>query len=411
MKCECVMARRVLLTATVQSHICQFHKPLMSLLKENDYEIHVAARDNLAEKNGLQLEYPDRVFDVPFARSPLNIPAILKAAKALSRILRENRYDVIHCNTPVAGVVTRMAARRYRKTGTKVLYTAHGFHFYKGAPKQNWIIYYPIEKWMSRYTDTLITITDEDYRLAKKKFHCRVVRMHGVGANSQRFEPVTEEEKKRLRGELGVRGNPVIMNVGELLPNKNQKTAITMMPQLLKQYPDAYLLIAGNGPEKENLETQIRSLGLTDHIRLLGYTTEVDRYVKTCDVLVACSFREGMPLNVMEAMLCGKPVVASNNRGHRELVRDGVTGYLVEPEDVGGYADRICRALKAAEAETQGRDGRQKDAHETEKNMNLNPLGAAGMKAIQPFTDKSVRRELQSIYSLQKIEGSDFADK
>lgn len=369
-------SKKVLLAATVQSHIGQFHKPLMRLLKENGCEIHVAARDNLAEKNGLRLEYPDKVFSIPFARSPLNVPALFKAAKALKRVLRENTYDVIHCNTPVAGVVTRLAARKYRKKGTRVFYTAHGFHFYHGAPKKNWIIYYPIERWMARYTDVLVTITDEDYRFASRRFPCKVVRMHGVGANSERFFPVSEEEKQAIRTALGLGAGPILLNIGELLPNKNQKTAVAAMSKVLETYPDARLLIAGNGPEKENLEQQIISMGLSEHVTLLGYTTKADQYVKACDVLIACSYREGMPLNIMEAMLCGKPVVASHNRGHNELVGDGVTGYLVPADDSEAYAEKICVLLRG------GADA----------------MGRAGRARVQPYTAPAVREELRQLY-------------
>ena len=374
--------KRVLLVASVQSHICQFHKPLMKLLKDNGYEIHVAARDNLAEKNGLQLEYPDKVFDVPFSRSPLDIVAMRKAGKALIKILRKYEYEVIHCNTPVAGVVTRLAANRYRKTGTKVFYTAHGFHFYKGAPKKNWILYYPIEKWMVRYTDTLITIAEEDYLFAKKHFEksrnrCDIVRIHGVGASTQRCYPVSKKEKSKIREELLISGDPIILNIGELLPNKNQKAIIAAMPMIIDQYPEAQLLIAGNGFQKEELEKQIHGLGISKHVHMLGYTTKSNEYLKVCDVLVACSYREGLPLNIMEAMLCGKPVVASYNRGHNELVREGMTGYLVNPDDPEGYADRISDVLEDPER-----------------------FATAAIESVALYTDVNVREELRQIYGL-----------
>lgn len=369
--------KRVLLVASVQSHICQFHKPLMSLLKDYGYEIHVAARDNLKEKNGLCLDYPDQVFDVPFSRSPLNLPAMHKAGTVLKRILQENEYDVVHCNTPIAGVIARLITRSYRKKGTRVFYTAHGFHFYKGAPKKNWVLYYPIEKWMSRYTDKLITISEEDYRFAVNHFHCNVVRIHGVGASTQRCEPVSESEKQRFRKELCISGNPVILNIGELLPNKNQKSIIAAMPGLLKRYPKAQLLIAGNGPQKSALEHQIHSLDLEENVKLLGYTIRSNEYVKACDVVVSCSYREGMPLNIMEAMLCGKPVVASHNRGHNELVQEGKTGYLVNPDDIVGYVDRVCRVMK-----------------------NPKMYSKPAQMKIVPYSDVNVREELKSIYEL-----------
>ena len=365
--------KSLLLIATVQSHIGQFHKPLMKMLKENGWEIHVAARDNLAEKNGLQLDYPDKVFDVPFQRSPFDRRNI-GAYKQIKRILEENHYDVIHCNTPVGGIVGRLAGNKYRKTGTQVFYTAHGFHFYKGAPKKNWLIYYPIEKWMSRFTDKLITITEEDYALAKKKFHCPVCHIHGVGANGEKFHPISPEEQARRKKELGLQGH-IIVNVGELLPNKNQKTAILAMQKIVEQVPNAKLLIAGNGPERENLERLVQELHLEDHVTLLGYTTHLEDYLQICDLEIACSYREGLPLNVMEAMLCGKPVVASNNRGHRELITDGVNGRIVDSDSVDAYANSIIHVLS-----------------------NINHFASATLESVQPYTIKNVANEIEKLY-------------
>ena len=368
---------KVLLTATVQSHICQFHKPLVELLHQNNYEVHIAARNNLAEKNGLKLDFADKVYDVPFSRSPKSVDNI-RAYKQLKKIVGSGQYDIIHCNTPMGGIVTRLAARKARKHGTKVYYTAHGFHFYKGAPKKNWLVFYPIEKFFARFTDKLITITHEDYELAQKKFGCDVFHLHGVGANSSKFYVMAEEEKKELRRTMGIEENTkVILNIGELLPNKNQKTAIAAMEKVIAKVPNTKLLIAGNGSERENLEQLIREKHLEEYVTLLGYTTQIHNYLNVCDVLVACSFREGLPLNLMEAMLCRKPIVASNNRGHRELIQEGVNGYLVDPRDVNAFAERICHVLNSDVF-------REEDI----------------LKVVKPFTDKSVREELEILYKL-----------
>ncbi len=333
---------KVLLTATVQSHICQFHKSLVEVLHEHGCEVHVAAKDNLAEKNGLKLDFVERVINVPFARSPKSMDN-LKAYKQLKKIIDEGNYDVIHCNTPMGGIVTRLAAQNARKNGTKVIYTAHGFHFYKGAPKKNWLVFYPIEKFFSRLTDVLITITHEDYKLAKEKFHCQVEHIHGVGVDEKRYYPVSIDEQLKLRQELGfIPEQKIIFCIGELLPNKNQQMAIRMMKQVVEKFPDAVLLLAGNGPEKENLKKLIADMGLQKNVQMLGYCTFLEKYQRITDVLVACSKREGLPLNLVEAMLTGNPVVASMNRGHRELIRDGENGYLVQSaEDMAERAMEI----------------------------------------------------------------------
>ena len=354
---------KVLLTATVQSHIVQFHKPLVEMLHAHGCEVHVAAKDNLAEKNGLKLDFVERVFDVPFARSPKS-PDNLKAYRQLKTIIDEGHYDVVHCNTPMGGIVTRLAARAARKQGTKVFYTAHGFHFYQGAPKKNWIVFYPIEKFFANhYTDKLITITTEDYKLASEQFRCQVARIHGVGVDEKRYYPVAKEEQLRLREELGFTPDQkILLCVGELLPNKNQKMAIHAMGEVVKTYPDAQLLLAGNGPEQEHLEAEIKACGLEGNVHLLGYCTYLEKYQRITDVLLACSHREGLPLNLVEAMLTGNPVVASVNRGHRELIRDGENGYLVRDE--AQMAQRTLELLKNRELSTNIGNAARQCAHE-----------------------------------------------
>lgn len=339
------MSKKVLLTATVQSHICQFHRPLAEVLHAHGYEVHVAARDNLAEKNGLKLDFAEKIYNVSFSRSPKS-PDNLRAYRELKKILEQEHYDVIHCNTPMGGIVTRLAARKARKQGTRVFYTAHGFHFYKGAPKKNWLVFYPIEKLFSRITDTLITITHEDYALASKKFHCRTAHMYGVGVDEQRYRAVSQEEREAVRQQLGFGKHQVILLcIGELLPNKNQAMAVRMMEIVRKNHPDAMLLLAGNGPQRENLEQLTEELGLQQNVRFLGYCTDLEKYQHAADLLVSCSKREGLPLNIVEAMLSGNPVVATQNRGHRELVQPEETGYLVDVNDTEAMAQAVLELL------------------------------------------------------------------
>src|SRR5690554_1050606 len=178
--------KKVLIVATVQSHVAQFHKEFINILKKNGYIVEVAARNNLREKNGLSLVEPNKIYDIPFSRSPFG-KSNVKAYKMLKEIIKTNSYDVIHCHTPMGGVLTRLAAKNVNAK-SKVFYTAHGFHFYKGASLKNWLMYYPVEKKLSKYTDIIFTINQEDFEIANKKFKCKkVIKTNGVGFNKERL--------------------------------------------------------------------------------------------------------------------------------------------------------------------------------------------------------------------------------
>lgn len=332
---------KILYTATVLSHICQFHLPYLQAFQARGFEVHVAAGNNLAEKNGLQLRWCDRYFEIPFHRSPRSMDNF-RAYRELKALLKQEKYDLILCNTPMGGIVTRLAASGARKRGTRVVYMAHGFHFYQGAPKKNWLVFYPIERFMARFCDLLITITREDYALAAEKFHCRVAHIHGIGVNAERYHPTSGEACLSMRLAEGVgEGEYAILCTGELNKNKNQKTLIDAAALLREKIPGLKILLAGNGPLEQALMEQIGALGLQDRVKLLGYRTDLENVVPAMDLIVSCSYREGMPLNILEAMLCKKPVIASVNRGHRELVEDGATGCLVPAGDAQALADRI----------------------------------------------------------------------
>ena len=370
---------KILYTATVLSHICQFHLPHMQHLQEQGWEVHVAAHDNLAVKNGLQLKYCDKFIETPFSRSPKS-PDNLKAYKQLKKLLSEEHYDVILCNTPMGGIVTRLAAKKTRKQGTKVIYMAHGFHFYKGSSKKAWLVFYPIEKYMAKKCDLLITINKEDYALAKEKFskRTRVAHIHGVGVDEKRYHPATPQEQLAMRKAEGLSPEDfVILCTGELNENKNQKTLISAAALLKDKIPNLKVLLAGNGPKEQDLCDQIHAEGMEGIIKLLGYRTDLEKVVPAVDLVVSCSKREGMPLNIIEAMLCKKPVVASHNRGHDELVREGVTGFLARPEDVTQFSALIARLHQDKELASR--------------------FGEAAYQAAQAYTVSSVRLELTAL--------------
>ena len=372
--------KKALFLTTISGFLQQFEMNDVEILQEMGFEVHYASNfyNPVYEVDKSELRSKGIVLhQVGIQKSPIQLFKNLKAFWQVRKILIKENIDIIHCHNPMGGVIGRLAALGLKKKLT-VIYTAHGFHFYDGAPKKNWIVYYPIEKFFSRMTDTLITICDEDYKLAKDKFHCNVEHIHSVGANSAKFYEMDDEVRAELRQKLGYGEDElIILNVGELLPNKNQKSAIRAMQTITKEIPNSRLLIAGNGPERESLLALIQELGLEQYVELLGYTTHLEEYTNICDALVACSYREGLPMNLIEAMLCGKPVVASVNRGHRELVRDGYNGFLVSPDDVDDYAQKLIKVLK-----------------------NSSDYRSNALELSQVYTDNNVKDELKTIYNI-----------
>lgn len=328
------MKKKILFTATVDSHILNFHTPYLKYFKDNGYEVHVAT--NGTEK----IPYCDVKHTVSFERSPLRLNN-LKARKQLKKIIDIEQYDIIHCHTPMGSVVTRLAARSARKTyGTRVFYTAHGFHFYTGAPIQNWIIYYPVEKLLAHITDVLVTINEEDYTRAQKKLRAKsIIKINGVGVDLKRFRPVHDQkEKDQLRREYGFHKDDLILIcVAELNGNKNQEFLIRAMREITKIKPKAKLLLCGVGGYEKRYRKLIIELGLENRVLLMGYRKDINRLMRMSDIGVAASLREGMPLNVIEEIASGIPVLASSNRGHIEILQENYLGSLYPYNEIDEY--------------------------------------------------------------------------
>lgn len=336
--------KKVLFTATVDSHIKHFHLPYLQWFQEQGYEVHVAT-------NGKEeIPYCDVKHQISFERNPIKINN-LKAIKDLKNIIHHEKFDIIHCHTPMGGVVTRLAAMKAReKYHVKVIYTAHGFHFFKGAPFINWILYYPIERILAKVTDCLITINEEDYQLAKKKFKAKQVELvHGTGVDKSKFDFVMpEEEKLELRKTLGLkRDDFVILYVAEMNANKNQGMLIKAMKQLEGQVvKNIKLLLVGQDSFHGKYQQLVAELGLQDKVYFLGYRTDVNRLLKISDLYVSTSQREGLPVNLIEATMAGLPIVATDCRGNRDLVKNQANGYRVAINDVNGLALKIQEVVK-----------------------------------------------------------------
>ncbi len=330
-------SKKVLYVASITGHITKFHLPYLKLFKENDYEVHVAS-------NGEEfIENCDKHIQIPFERSPFKLNNI-KAYQALKKLIQNENYDTIVCHTPVASILTRFAARKVRKKGTRVIYMSHGFHFYQGAPLKNWLIYYPIEKLTSRMTDDILTINTEDYAFAQKKLKAKNYHyVHGMGVDATQFlKEITNEEKINIRNSFHLKADDfVIFFAGELNENKNQIILIEAMKDLVTTIPQIKLLLAGAGPSETFLREKIAEYHLEDIVYLIGYRKDIPQILSITDLYISMSIREGLGLNLVEALMKKVPVIASDNRGHRDIIKNNENGYLIGAKDILALEDKI----------------------------------------------------------------------
>lgn len=315
---------KVLFVATVvKTHINTFHIPALKRFKELDWQTCVAASNDFRNKEDCYIPYCDCYYEIPFARNPFN-PVNLKAFFMLRKAINEDRFNIIHCHTPVGAALTRLAAQKARKKCSKVFYTAHGFHFFKGAPLINWIVYYPIERFLAKKTDVLITINSEDYKIAKTFKAGKVVLLPGVGIDTKKYK-FDIEKRAQIRKELGISNEQImLLSVGELNKNKNHEMVI----KALKGTNVVYV-IAGEGKLGKRLESA--AVHNNVDLRLLGYRNDVDALCSAADVFVLPSLREGLNVSLMEAMASERPVMGSRIRGNEDLIdRNG--GFLFDPK-------------------------------------------------------------------------------
>lgn len=282
----------------------------------------------------------------------------------------------------MGGLLARLAARTSRKHGTKVIYTAHGFHFCKGAPLINWLIYYPIEKVMSRFTDCLITINQEDYQRAiNRGFKAGMIKhVHGVGVNTEQFKPVTNKEKYELKEKHGFKPDDFLMfYAAEFNHNKNQKLLIEALAFIKEETPNAKLLLAGEGPLLETCRDLAKTLDVKEMVDFLGFRKDIGELLNMCDIAVASSLREGLPVNIMEAMACGLPVVASDNRGHNELIKDSDNGFQIPKNNMIDFGNKLIELY-------QSKDLCKKMGIESEKRIKIFSLDQVGLELVKIYT-------------------------
>jgi glycosyltransferase involved in cell wall biosynthesis len=383
---------KVLFVATVvQKHIMEFHVPYLKMFKERGWETAVAARNDYDNPADCHIPYCDHYYDIPFERSPFKSGNIT-AYKELKQVIDNGHYDIIHCHTPVGAALTRLAAEDARKKGTKVFYTAHGFHFYDGAPLVNWLTYYPVEKWLATKTDVLITINKEDYHRAKKNFKAgKVVYVPGVGIDLSRFEskPYIREQKRK---ELGFKKDDLLLlSVGELIERKNHRVVLEAIGKLKKEkfYKNLHYIICGTGVLMDELKELCKELDISDHVHFLGYRNDISDICNASDIFLFMSHQEGLPVALMEAMACGLPAICSKVRGNTDLIEDGKNGLFAENNagDVSQKMEELATSPEKRQA-----------------------YGLAAEKTIKKYDLTSVESKMIKIYKSSENSGGGTKD-
>lgn len=340
--------KKVLLVASVVSFIEWFNKENVDFLKNDmNCELHIACNFDYMEDTDIERTkaYIEKIksqgiilHNIGFARSPLK-PQNLKAYRQLKNIINSNKFDLIHCHTPTASMLARLAARKSRKNGSTVMYTCHGFHFHNASPKINWLIYYPIERFLSLFCDYIVTINKEDFNRTKTFYAKNVRYIPSVGVDISKIKQtvVNREEYKKS---IGVpKGAVLILSIGELIERKNHQVIIKALAELKRN--DIYYAICGKGPLLEDLKKLANELGIGDKVIFLGFRKDIPELCNTADISAFPSRIEGLGLAGVEAMAAGVPLVSSNVHGILDYVKDGVTGYACNPEDYKAFAKAI----------------------------------------------------------------------
>ena len=370
------MSKKILITSTDLMMI-QFLVPHAKYLSEHGYEVEIACSEvggRMEEVRKALEKVVNVIHVVRLVRSPVSFKNIL-GYQDMRSVFSKKRYDIVWTNEPVMGVVTRLAAKQAREQGTKVIYMTHGFHFYDGAPKLNWMVYYPVERYMSRWTDMIITINREDFERAKTMRAKEVKYVHGIGVNTDRLQKSIHGNN--IREELHIaKSDFIVISAGELNENKNHRAVINALG--LARDRAIHYLICGKGKMLKQLQALADDKGLGDNVHFLGYRKDVIDLYKQADIFVFPSHREGLGLAPLEAMYCGLPLITSDIRGPKDFMENGKTGYLCPPDDAKAFMRGI---------------------QELKQDVSLRgQCGKYNQEVVKPYLLENVRKELFDIF-------------
>ena len=395
---------KALMHAHTAYMVTQFNIDNIKILQKLGYTVDVAccwqdddsalSPEAMVKRRQLLDELGCRVIETASLRKIFNLKELLKAYKQLKHEVETNQYEIVHTQSPIGGVICRLACRKARKLyGTKVIYAAHGFHFFEGAPLKNWLIFYNVEKWCSRFTDLLITINQEDYANAKKFKAEHIAYVPGAGVDTNKFV-ASEGAREKVRKELGIEADTIVLlSVGELIPRKNHIEVLEALKLMDEQgildtvgsdervspkYKVKYL-IAGRGKLGQELQDKINEMGLSAQVQMLGFRRDVADVFAASDIYVFPSHQEGLPVALMEAMSVGMPVVCSKIRGNTDLITEGEGGYLFDSKNTKTLVEALQRMLATTPAIRES-------------------MGAHNVEVMQNFDKSHVNSVMEDIY-------------
>jgi glycosyltransferase involved in cell wall biosynthesis len=371
-----MVKKKVLIAATVYTHLANFHIPTIKLLQDKGYEVHAASNNNEGRKEEIE-SLGVTCHDINFVRSPFKKENIV-AIKQLSSLFQENYFDLIHVHTPIASFIVRYVAKKYKQG--PVIYTAHGFHFYKGAPLINWLVYYPAEKIAKKWTDGLIVINNEDFAQGIKMGFIpnkTLFISNGVGVDLDRYSN-SLLTKSNFRLEHNIPHNSIVITcVAEFSKNKNQQFLLKAWPTLTEEFNNLHLVLVGDGEQKEKLNQLAKRLRLKN-VHFLGFRHDIPQILKHSNIVTLVSKREGMPKTIMEGMAFGLPALVTDVRGSRDLVKNHENGLVVQRFQEKDLIEKL-RALIEKE--------------EVRKSMGENAL-----KKVKNYSNENVLKGIEKVY-------------
>ena len=313
-------------------------RPCLQVALDMGFDVYFGV--NRANPENLECELPVKLYDSHTYRSIFAFKDNKIAYDNLKNVVKKNSIKVIHCNTPVGGLIGRVVGKRYNVN--KIIYTVHGFHFYNGAPLFNRTVVKWAEMIMAHWTDVIITMNQEDYEAAKKlrlRNNGKVYYIPGVGIDTKAYKNVVVD-KLSLRTSLGIKDTDIVcISMGDLIPRKNYSVAIKAISECKNK--KIHYLICGKGPELEKLQNLAIREGVKDQVHFLGFRTDIKELLQISDIFLFTTLQEGMPRSMMEAMASGLPCIASRIRGNIDLLEDKKGGYLVSANDVKEITDKL----------------------------------------------------------------------